>query len=159
MSSTRNNVASSTIMTDREYFEYLDSIYNHPDEITILLAEIQALRIQISLREPTDILTNNIINNAQTTKCIVSLFKPVISVLIDDCYENQIECPVCYTDVKRNEYTETNCHHKYCVDCMQKMYKTAVCSYKPNLSCAICRANITCLYMYLENPALSSFYT
>ena len=170
----RMSHVNTNIMSEREYLEYLDAIYNdQTDEITNLLAEIQVLREQVSLREPvsliehlsmepillqSDILTNNI-NNTQTTRNIVPLFKPVISVLIDDKYENQIECPICYTDVKKNEYTETNCQHKYCIDCMQKMYKTAVGSYKHNLSCAICRANIRCLYMYLENPALTSFYT
>jgi hypothetical protein len=95
--------------------------------------------------------------NVQTSLTPQAQFKPSCFVLPNDAVYNvqePDECPICYTDIKQNEHIKKNCNHKYCIDCMQNMYKTAVCSYKTSMSCAICRAAIENVTTYVEIPDL-----
>jgi hypothetical protein len=132
------------------YRLYDDGIFGLSEEAETLLHSMD--EINNALQRSMDEINN--VNFRQVAIPYEPLFKPVCSVLPNDASYEENECPICYTDIKRDEYINTECNHKYCFDCMQSMYKTAVCSHKTSLSCAICRARVSRVTTYREIPGL-----
>lgn len=68
-----------------------------------------------------------------------SIVKISKQVLLPDEYENwtDIECPVCYETIEKDNVYITNCAHKFCYDCITKTLNI-----KKEKSCPCCRGTI-----------------
>lgn len=53
---------------------------------------------------------------------IRSEFKDMLKAL-----KKKIECPICYNVIEPDDMKLTNCGHKYCPDCFEKIDKCAIC--------------------------------
>jgi len=70
---------------------------------------------------------------------VSSIVKINKQVLLPDEYEswNDIECPVCYETIEKDNIYMTNCAHKFCYDCITKTLNI-----KKEKSCPCCRGTI-----------------
>lgn len=121
-----------------------------------LLSEIQATINQITglLAQPNNIHSNGL-SRFQTVR--PSNFKPTYTIInkkTEEHKNNPVECPICYTDIEYTEYVKTTCNHEYCLLCINGIYKTAISSCKDNMTCAICRNDITEVKTYTRIPTL-----
>lgn len=44
--------------------------------------------------------------------------------------KKEIECPICYVELKSDEIKFSSCGHKYCKDCLSKINECAICRKK-----------------------------
>jgi hypothetical protein len=44
--------------------------------------------------------------------------------------KKEIECPICYEELKSDEIKFSSCGHKYCQDCLSKINECAICRKK-----------------------------
>ena len=60
-------------------------------------------------------------------------------ILLEDEYESwtNIDCPVCYENVKGDDICMTNCSHKFCYSCISQTLKT-----DKNQRCPCCRTQV-----------------
>ena len=161
-SDNRNNIIENIYTNLRNSAAYrtgvLNRVINH-DRQLVYNSSLMRFEFVTIQRPPVQRLLDELNNNrpSSSNQVISQEFKPTQSILYKEieCHnENQVECPICYTDIKYTEYVKTACNHEYCAECINSMYKTAVCSYKNNMSCAICRGNVTEVKTYAEIPGL-----
>ena len=70
-------------------------------------------------------------------KTVAILKEPIESY--DEKQEEPEKCPVCVEDLTENKIVITNCHHKLCSDCIEKVFE------KCGKRCVSCRTDITTL--------------
>lgn len=47
-----------------------------------------------------------------------------------DKLKKEVECPICFTELKSNEIKFSSCGHKFCEECLSKLDNCAVCRKK-----------------------------
>lgn len=47
----------------------------------------------------------------------------------------EIECPICFNEIHKDQICTTNCKHDFCYNCLDKCIKN-------NINCPMCRENI-----------------
>jgi hypothetical protein len=72
--------------------------------------------------------------------------KPKYTVTVDsskfETIETEYECPVCYIT---KSPVLTNCDHAFCGDCIKQMSRTT--AHSKCISCALCRADVTTIFV------------
>lgn len=66
---------------------------------------------------------------------------------IDNKEEDQINCPICYEDIKLENKVKLSCGHEYCCDCIICIFDSSS-EYVP--TCALCREMIKDMNVYSD---------
>ena len=89
-------------------------------------AEARAHQKNIDLKEQIEKLKNQIKGEDEG---IPEFMKNEITDLLKEL-KKDIECPICYEDLKSDEIKFSSCGHKYCQDCLSKINECAICRKK-----------------------------
>jgi hypothetical protein len=68
-------------------------------------------------------------NQYERSQEIPEFVKNEITELLKEL-KKEIECPICYEELKSDEIKFSSCGHKYCQDCLSKIEECAICRKK-----------------------------
>ena len=120
----------------RDYWFYKNSLeFFQRDFLDLVHPEI-LLFGEILNEEVEGVLTPYPFPQLSSSSSILKISK---QVLLPDEYESwtDIECPVCYETIEKDNVYMTNCAHKFCYDCITKTLNI-----KKEKSCPCCRGTI-----------------
>lgn len=90
-------------------------------------SETQAHQKINGLYSQIKLLKTNI--NGEDEGAIPDFMKNEIKELLKEL-KKEIECPICYEELKSDEIKFSSCGHKYCESCLSKINECAICRKK-----------------------------
>ena len=90
-------------------------------------AEARAHQRNRDLREQIEKLKNQI--KGEDDGAIPEFMKNEITDLLKEL-KKEIECPICYEELKSDQIKFSSCGHKYCETCLSKINECAICRKK-----------------------------
>jgi len=128
-------ISSLLSQLNNQYFDSVESYRTDYNEDPELILFIQNRMDQFALATAQYAVEVASVAQQQIQKTI----KINKQILLENEYESwsNIDCPVCYESVKRDDICITNCFHKFCYSCISQTLKT-----DKNQRCPCCRTQV-----------------